>query len=133
MNLYYYDEYYYWCLVALMQFAASIAYLLTEYTYFLDTKTKSGLLTMQLFNLSCFILMLWTRGFHYGWICYNLLLKFYNDKAWAFVYSSLVIFTLFAIFNVFAIIVPFFKRTVKWFRKSIVLDVVVLSESKKVQ
>jgi hypothetical protein len=44
MNLYYYDSYYYWCMVSTMQFAAAVAYIATEYTYMLDVKTTSGLL-----------------------------------------------------------------------------------------
>ncbi len=46
MNLYYHDSFHYWCMVSSMQFAASFAYMIAEYTYMLDVKTKSGLFRM---------------------------------------------------------------------------------------
>ena len=118
MNLYYYDEYYYWCMIGSMQFAAAFAYITAEYTYLLNVKTSEGLQKMKWSNLIAFVILLFTRGFHYVWICYNLLLRYYKEESWNFFTYSLIIFIAFSFFNVLMVIVPFYQRTVKWYRKA---------------
>jgi len=118
MNIYYYDEYYYWCMMASMQFAAAFAYIIAEYTYLLDVSTTVGLFRMKYSNLVAFVSLLYTRGFYYLWLCKNLLERYTRDNATVFFWCSLSIFILFGFFNIFIVIIPFYTRTVKWFKRA---------------
>lgn len=91
--------------------------MVAEYTFVLDVTTKGGMMRMRYANLIAFIVLLWTRGFHYFWISYNVFLVLYHDKAWTFFYTWSVIFLVFTGFNVSVVILPFYQRTVKWFKK----------------
>ena len=65
MNLYYYDEYYYWTLIGVSQVAATVALVITEYSYYLDITTYSGLLQMKIACLMGTSFMIGARGFYY--------------------------------------------------------------------
>jgi uncharacterized membrane protein len=105
--------------------------MIAEYTYMLDVKTVSGLRKMQYSNLLAFFLLLWLRGFQYLWISYNLCMRVWREKAYTFLTCSIIILSIFSFFNVFVVIVPFFKRTVKWFKKSIPAPEKATSEEKQ--
>ena len=67
--------------------------------------------------------MLWLRGFHYVYMCYFLIKRAYYDPNSALFFKpGCTILALFLVFNFNAVIIPFYKRTVKWFKKSIVLE-----------
>ena len=74
---------------------------------------------MRYANLLTFIVLVWTRGFHYMWICYNLFARFYNDKAWGCFYASIFLCTAFFGFNIGSVIMPFYHRTKKWFKRKL--------------
>ena len=93
--------------------------MVAEYTYVLDVTTKEGLTRMRYANLIAFIVLLWARGFHYLWMSYNLFLRYYNDKSWGILYAWTGVFIIFSAFNYLAVILPFYKRTVKWFNKKL--------------
>lgn len=63
-----------------MQAAAAIALLVLQYTQALDLKKSASALS-QMFWLSIFslVIMLWTRGIHYWWCVYRLLMVVYSD------------------------------------------------------
>ena len=59
MNLYYYDEYYYWMLIALNSFSGFVSDATTEYSYYLDTDKYSGLCKMRVINFCATIFLIW--------------------------------------------------------------------------
>ena len=117
MNLYYYDEYYYWQMVSLQQFAAAISYTLAEYTNVLDISTKSGLRKMQIANIFGFFFVLWARGIQFVWILVNLLLILARDLSMLQLCGVIVAMSGFSIFNLEACLKPFFHRMVKFNKK----------------
>ena len=112
--------------MASQQLAAAFAYSVAEYTYTLNVSTRSGVLKMRYANLIALIALILIRGFWFLLIVYKHLEMFYNDgKMYAF-YISIGVAIVFMVFNVQVVIIPFYKRTVKWFGKK-------LPEEKKVE
>ena len=119
MNLHYYNEYYYWEMIALLQFVAGGAHALSEYIYLLDVKTKTGLRKMQIVNTLGFFFVLWARGIQFLWVLINLFLITLKDLSMLQLCGSIVIIICFSAFNLFACIIPFYKRMIKFNRMSI--------------
>ena len=117
MNLYYYDEYYYWEMVSLQQFAAAASYSLAEYTNTLDTTKRNGLRNMQWANIFGFFFVLWSRGFQFLWVAYNLLLVLMKDLSGLELSGVIFVTLCFSIFNLEACIMPFYDRMVKFNKK----------------
>ena len=48
---------------------------------------------------------------------YQLEMKFYEDDNTLMIYAGWVLFTIFMLFNVAAVLLPFTERTIKFFKK----------------
>ena len=115
MNLYYYDNYYYWSFIGVQQFAASFQLSINEYTYFLDLKKKGSLCKMQTANVIVFVQVIITRGVYYLWISYNLIRQWILDKRWNFLWVGAIVLFIFTFHNILLCIVPYYQRMMKFF------------------
>ena len=74
---------------------------------------------MRYANLIAFVILFLTRGLYYLWIVFKLCLRFYKEKAWIFFSATIVVCIIFEAHNVFLSIIPFYEKTVKWFKKEL--------------
>jgi hypothetical protein len=62
--------------------------------------------------------MLWTRGIHWVYLITTLLLAFYRDQAWAFLFFGGLLSLGFSLFNYALCLKPFYKKFVKFLHVS---------------
>ena len=74
---------------------------------------------MRFANLIAFVIQFLTRGLYYIWISYKLCARFYKDKAWVFLIATIAAVIIFEAHNIFISIIPFYEKTVKWFKKEL--------------
>ena len=98
--------------------AATVAYGITEYSYYLDIKKSSDLCKMRIANLLATIFLLWARFFYYLWNVYQMMKIFIRDDNKFFIYAGGVVFFLFLGFNLGAVLLPYFQKTFKFFKTS---------------
>lgn len=92
--------------------------MLTEYAKLLDIKKASDLRQFKVINLILLISMVWTRCLHWTYNIIQVMVIWYNDKAWTFLAVGCVPLTLFTFFNAMACVLPMYKRFIKFLHKS---------------
>ena len=61
----------------------------------------------------------WTRFLHFGYIVIEIILTWYQDKAWIFLSTSAIPILAFTLFNAFVSVIPSYKRFMKFLHKSV--------------
>jgi len=101
-----------------LQFAAAIALAVGEYTKLLDLSIPSSLRRFKALNFFAFVTMLWTRAFHWTYLCFDLYLTWYKDQAWIFLSIGVVLSSLFTLFSYACCIKPYYKKWIKFLNVS---------------
>ncbi|KAL7553339.1 hypothetical protein ACHAWF_016614 [Thalassiosira exigua] len=97
-----------------LQFAAAVALAIGEYTKLLDVSRPSSLRQFTWLNFVVFVLMLWTRGFHWTYLCVDLFVTWFNDGAYWFLSIGVTLSSMFTVFNYLCCIKPFYRKFVKF-------------------
>ena len=61
----------------------------------------------------------WTRFLHFGYIVIEIILTWYQDRAWIFLSTSAIPILAFTLFNAFVSVIPSYKRFMKFLNKSV--------------
>jgi len=85
MNIYYSDNYWYFYLVFLLQFAAAVALGSQQYGFTLDVSNKAGLLKMKIAVTLTFFVMWYSRAIAYVYVIGELLITFWDQSIGFFV------------------------------------------------
>lgn len=90
-----------------------------EYSKTLDLSKRSDLHKFKFVNLLMLIVTGWTRFLHFGYIVIEIILTWYQDKAWIFLATSAIPILAFTLFNAFVSVIPSYKRFMKFLHKSV--------------
>lgn len=101
-----------------LQMAAAVALAVTEYTKLLDISKPRQLSRFQGLTFFALVVMVATRGFHWIYLCSDLIALWYHERAWVFLGVGSVISLAFSVFNYFFCIEPFYKRFTKFLKVS---------------
>jgi len=115
MNIYFSDSYDYAVLIFLLQFAAGVALLISQYVVTLDVKIGWELLQMRVLCTAGFCIILPTRGPLFVIFSYRLLRTFYQQQAWFFFATAMLAAACMMILNTLFII-DASKRMMKFYR-----------------
>ena len=101
---------------------------LIEYSKTLDLSKKSDLHKFKFVNLLMLLLNGWTRFLHFGYIVIEIILTWYQDRAWIFLSTSAIPILAFTLFNAFVSVIPSYKRFMKFLNKSVFFITIILSK-----
>lgn len=100
-----------------LQVAAGVAGSVAEYCKMLDITKENELQQFIRLTFFALIIMVWTRGFHWVYICYIFLTTWYQEKEWILLSVGSIILCLFSFFSYFMCIDPFAQRLKKFLKK----------------
>jgi len=101
-----------------LQMAGAIGLSIAEYTKLLDISQPGQLLQFQVLSFISLVVMVVTRGFHYYYLCLQVAATLVANQEWALLVFAAIPFLAFTIFNTFIIIIPGYKRFVKFLKVS---------------
>jgi hypothetical protein len=101
-----------------LQFAGFLALALAEYTKMLNIEDPKQLRRFKIANFVALVTMIWTRVFHWVYLCIQLFVTWYNDKAWTFPFFGAILSIGFTAFSVLACVKPLFKKFIKFLHVS---------------
>ena len=97
-----------------LQVAAGFCGLVVEYTKLLDLSTPNQLFQFKVFSGLGLLVAIWTRGFHWVYLCYQVLSSLANEENWVVFAEAALIAFVFSGFNYMFVIAPFYKRFMKF-------------------
>lgn len=101
-----------------LQMAGFLGLALGEYTKLLDVNEPNQLRCFKIANLVALITMIWTRVLHWTYLCVELFVTWYNDRAWAFLVVGVLLSIGFSVFNFLVCVKPFYKKFIKFLHVS---------------
>ena len=102
-----------------LQFAAGFALSISEYTKVLDiTNNPRHLRQFKVLNFIALVTMVWTRVIHWTYLCIDLFITWYNEKAWVFLVVGSILSIGFTAFSWFVCVKPFYKKFLKFMHAS---------------
>lgn len=104
-------------LVFNLQFAGGFSILFAEITRGLDVTKKNELRMFVFVSILMLLLTLWTRFLDWFFLVYKILARFVADENWTFLIVGTCMLALFSLFNMFACVIPAYKRFVKFMKK----------------
>eukprot|EP00956_Cyclotella_meneghiniana_P005311 scaffold6683_cov68-Cyclotella_meneghiniana.AAC.5 len=107
-----------------LEFAAFLGCSLGEYTKLLNVKDPSQLRRFKIANFIALVTMIWTRVFHWAYLCANLFVVWYNDRAWMFLFFGAIISIAFSGFSMVVCVMPFYSKFVKFLNVSAEYEVI---------
>jgi len=108
------DSFYYHELIFLMQFAACISLILTNYGQLLNIEDENGLRQMKVVSTLTFIVILWSRIIRFCYVVYLLVCLSFIQESFNF-----TMFLIFSCFTIFVINFLFFAESYRKFIKFI--------------
>jgi len=118
MVLHYRDNHYLHWLTFDLQFAGAVGLFVTEYTKLLDVSKPKELRQFQALSGFALVVIVITRAFHWVYLCSQLIMTWYQEKAWTFFVVGTLCSLSFSVFNWVFCIEPFYKRFVKFMKMS---------------
>jgi hypothetical protein len=101
-----------------LQFAGATALFVTEYSKLLDVSVHSQLRQFQFLTGFALLTMIWTRLFHWVYLCCQFMMLWFKEQAFWFLAIGGTLALLFSGFNWVFCIKPFYARFVKFIRLS---------------
>ena len=101
-----------------LQFAAAVALAVGEYTKLLDLSNPTKLKQFKRLNFFALVTMVWTRAFHWVYLCFDLYYTWYLEKAWSFLIVGGLLSMLFTMFSYACCIKPYYKKWKKFLNVS---------------
>lgn len=92
---------------------------LIEYSKSLDLTKANDLRKFKFVNAIILILNGWTRFLHFGYIVIEIIITWYNDKAYTFLATAGLPIVAFTFFNAFVSVIPSWQRFKKFYDKSV--------------
>ena len=104
MNLFYWNNSYYHEMTMWLQFAAFLAFMIQQYGYMLNIKTREGLLKMKISVALGLVIMVWTRVIRYFWLWKIMGTLMWEDENWIVLKAAIVPFLGLSLVNVVFVI-----------------------------
>ena len=101
-----------------LQAAAAVTLVVIEYTKMLDITKPSELRQFQSLTLFALIVIIFTRGFHWVYLCCKFIYIWYQEKNWGLFVIGTLVTLVFSLFNWAFCIEPFYKRFRKFMKVS---------------
>eukprot|EP00804_Cyclotella_cryptica_P013529 CCRYP_017245-RA/>CCRYP_017245-RA protein AED:0.44 eAED:0.44 QI:148/1/1/1/1/1/2/114/434 len=96
-----------------LQMAGFLGLALGEYTKLLNVNEPKQLGRFKIANLVALVTMTWTRVFHWTYLCGQLFVTWYNDRAWVFLVFGVILSIGFSMFSFLVCVKPFYKKFIK--------------------
>ena len=110
---------------------AAVTLTLIEYSKLLDITKANDLWKFKVCNFLILALYVWTRLLRWIYLSAHMILTWYHDKAWTFMAVGAVMIPLFSLFNAVFMVIPMYKRLMKFLRVSAEHDSLPLDASEK--
>uniref|UniRef100_A0A7S4JM71 Uncharacterized protein n=1 Tax=Odontella aurita TaxID=265563 RepID=A0A7S4JM71_9STRA len=82
-----------------LQAAAAMSLAVYEYTKLLDVSESGQRMQFQILTGVALSIMVWTRGFHWVYLCYKFIQPLYSDGAWVLLLVGAIVAIVFTVFN----------------------------------
>lgn len=91
---------------------------MTEYSRLLDISQPNQLRQFKLVNFINLALAIWQRCLHWIYLSAQIVSVWYQEEAWGFLIVGTPLVFLFSYFNTFFMVIPMYKKFMKFYHKS---------------